>query len=110
MLTRLRLTVAAMTVAIWAIGATGAYADNPGDPLFCQPNEGTTFLIVNGGGGVFTANSDCFGGNTANNTHLTISTGNNGLLSGTNTASSTNYLYLPPTSSIPLAWIHFRSR
>ena len=50
-----------MAVAILGICATEAFAVNPnhGDPLFCQPNEGTTFLITNGGG-VFTVNSDCY--------------------------------------------------
>jgi len=70
---------------------------NPGDPLFCQPNEGTTFLIVNGGAGVFTVDADCFNNNIANNTALTIATGMGGTLTGTNTASSTNYFYTPPS-------------
>jgi uncharacterized protein with beta-barrel porin domain len=85
-----------MAIAIWGIIATGAHAtsSNPGDPLFCQPNEGTTFLIVNGGGGVFTANSDCYGGNSANNTQLTISTSKGGSLVSTD---HTNYVYTPST-------------
>jgi uncharacterized protein with beta-barrel porin domain len=88
-------------IAIWGTIATGAYAagPNPGDPLFCQPQEGTTYLIVNGGTGVFTANSDCFNGNSANNTHLSITTGGGGSLAGTNAGGSTNYVYAPPTST-----------
>jgi hypothetical protein len=70
---------------------------NPGDPLFCQPNEGTTFLIVNGGAGVFTVDGDCFNNNPTNNTTLTISTGMGGTLNGTNLSSNTTYVYTPPT-------------
>jgi hypothetical protein len=33
---------------------------NPGDPLYCQPDEGATFLIVNGNSGVFTTYSNCY--------------------------------------------------
>jgi hypothetical protein len=33
---------------------------NPGDPLYCQSNEGATFLIVNGTTGVFTTATDCY--------------------------------------------------
>jgi uncharacterized protein with beta-barrel porin domain len=81
-------------VAIWGFGATGAYAvtSNPRDPLFCQPNEGVNFLIVNGGAGVFTANSDCFGGNPANNTQTTITTSNGGTLV---TTDHSDYVYTP---------------
>jgi hypothetical protein len=41
--------------------ATGALANNPGDPLFCQPQEGTTYIINNSGSGTFTADPDCYG-------------------------------------------------
>jgi hypothetical protein len=75
----------------------GTVADNPGDPLFCQPQEGVGFLIVNGGAGVFTANSDCYNNNTNNDTTLSISTTQGGTLTGTRTASSINYIYAPPT-------------
>src|ERR1035438_10643564 len=53
-------------------------AQNPGDPLFCQPQEGTTFLIVNGGAGVFTVDPDCYNNNANNDTTLTIATGQGG--------------------------------
>ena len=46
---------------------------NPGDPLYCQPNEGATFLIVNGNAGVFTTNSDCYSPfANVNNNNVTI--------------------------------------
>src|ERR1035437_6856058 len=46
---------------------------NPGDPLYCQPNEGATFLIVNGNTGVFTTNSDCYSPfANVNNNNVTI--------------------------------------
>jgi len=70
---------------------------NPGDPLYCGPNEGVAFLIVNGGAGVFTVNADCYGGvilgNIANDTDTTIATGQG----GTVTNHSGNYVYAPPT-------------
>jgi hypothetical protein len=46
---------------------------NPGDPLYCQPDEGATFLIVNGNTGVFTTNSDCYSPTTdLNNNNVTV--------------------------------------
>jgi hypothetical protein len=70
---------------------------NPGDPLFCQPQEGTTFLIVNGGSGVFTADPDCYNNNANNDTSLSITTTQGGSLAGTRTPSAINYVYTPPT-------------
>ena len=70
---------------------------NPGDPLFCQPQEGTTFLIVNGGAGVFSADADCYNDNTANDTTLSITTTQGGMLTGTRSTGAINYLYTPPT-------------
>ena len=70
---------------------------NPGDPLFCQPNEGITFLIVNGGNGVFTSDADCYGNNIANDTDTTIATSQGGTLTKTSTPSAANYRYTPPT-------------
>jgi hypothetical protein len=58
---------------------------NPGDPLYCQPQEGVAYLIVNGGSGVF----------TANDTDTTIATSQGGTM--TNTAGTGNYTYTPPT-------------
>jgi len=72
-------------------------APNPGDPLYCQPNEGTTFLIVNGGAGVFTVDQDCFNNTISTNTTLTITTGQGGTLNGTNLSSNTTYVYTPPS-------------
>lgn len=82
-----------------SLGSTLALAQSPnlGDPLFCQPQEGTTFLIVNGGAGVFTADADCFNNNVNNDTTLSISTGQGGTLTGTRGAGSINYVYTPPT-------------
>jgi hypothetical protein len=68
---------------------------NLGDPLFCQPQEGTTYLIVNGGAGVFTADADCYGNNLANITATSIATTQGGLL--TLTPGTGNYTYAPPT-------------
>jgi len=39
----------------------GGLSAKPGDPLFCNPNEGAAALIVNGNVGVFTVNTDCYG-------------------------------------------------
>ena len=83
--------VFALASSSFASGAT-----NPGDPLFCQPNEGTTFLIVNGGSGIFTVDADCFGNNLNNNTALSITTSQGGTLTSTDHA---NYTYTPPTST-----------
>jgi autotransporter-associated beta strand protein len=93
------LTRFIMAVAILAICATRALAanPNPGEPLFCQPQEGTVYLIVNGGAGVFTVDQDCYNNNPANNTHLSITTGQGGSLAGTNASSFTNYVYTPST-------------
>jgi hypothetical protein len=67
---------------------------NPGDPLFCDPNEGIAYLIVNGGSGIFTVNSDCYGGNSALDTQTAIATGQGGSLNKVGT--SLNYIYTPP--------------
>jgi hypothetical protein len=79
--------------------ATNALAQpNPGDPLFCQPQEGVQFLIVNGGVGIFTANNDCYGNVSANDTTLSIATSQGGTLNGTILGASINYIYTPPTA------------
>jgi hypothetical protein len=70
---------------------------NPGDPLFCQPQEGTTFLIVNGGSGVFTVDGYCYDMTTNNDTTLSITTTQGGSLAGTRTPRAVNYVYTPPT-------------
>lgn len=70
---------------------------NPGDPLFCQPNEGNSFLIVNGGAGVFTVDLDCYS-NVITATPpppLTITTTQGGTL--TRSGTNGNYIYTPPT-------------
>ena len=92
------LTRFMMAVAILGICATGAFARNPGDPLFCQPQEGTTYLITNGGTGVFTADADCFANNPNNNTSLFI-TSAHGTLVGTNAPGGTDYVYNPTTGT-----------
>jgi len=74
-----------------------ARANNPGDPLFCQPQEGTTFLIVNGGSGVFTVDPDCYNNNINNDVTTSITTGQGGTLTLTRTATAGNYVYTPPT-------------
>ncbi len=70
---------------------------NPGDPLFCQPQEGVAYLIVNGGGGIFTADGDCYGNNINNDVTTSITTSQGGTLTLTRTANSGNYTYTPPT-------------
>lgn len=91
-----RTVRAAVLLAVVCLGtASLAYGQNPGDPLFCRPNEGTTFLIVNGGAGVFTADPDCYGSNANNDTTLSIITSQGGSLAGTR-AGSINYIYTPP--------------
>jgi large repetitive protein len=84
-------------IAAGAILAPLAQAQNPGDPLYCQPNEGNTFLIVNGGGGIFSVGADCFADNPANDTQNTITTSHGGTLTLSNGAFSSNYTYTPPT-------------
>jgi len=87
-----------LMVAFAAAMANNASAQaNTGDPLFCQPQEGVQFLIVNGGAGVFTANADCYNNNASNDTTLTITTGQGGSLNGTVAGASINYIYTPPT-------------
>lgn len=72
-------------------------ASNPGEALFCQPNEGTTFLIVNGGSGIFSADSDCFNNNYANDTQNSIATSQGGTL--TKNTGTGDYVYAPPTAN-----------
>jgi hypothetical protein len=84
-------------IAAGALLAPLTQAQNPGDPLFCQPNEGNTFLIVNGGSGIFSVGEDCFANNPANDTQNTITTSHGGTLTLSNGAFSSNYTYTPPT-------------
>jgi len=77
--------------------ASAASIANPGDPLFCQPQEGVAFLIVNGGAGVFTADPDCYNNNINNDTTTSITTGQGGTLTLTRTPTAGNYVYTPPT-------------
>jgi hypothetical protein len=96
---RIALTIVSMAAFLVATASTASAQANPGDPLYCQPDEGLSFLIVNGGAGVFTADSDCYGSNTNNDTTLTIATSQGGTLNGTRTPGSINYIYTPPTPS-----------
>jgi hypothetical protein len=87
---------AAVLLAVACLGTVNlAYANNPGDPLFCQPQEGVVYLIVNGGSGVFTSDGDCYNNNYANDTDTTIATSQGGVM--TRTAGTGNYIYTPPT-------------
>ncbi len=88
----LALGCLACTLAPHVYAAGGS---NPGDPLFCQPQEGITYLIVNGGSGVFTADADCFNNNLANDTQTSIPTAQGGTM--TLSAGTGNYVYTPPT-------------
>jgi hypothetical protein len=94
---RIALTIVLMAGFLTATASTASAQANPGDPLFCQPDEGLSFLIVNGGAGVFTADPDCYGNNANNDTTLTITTSQGGTLNGTRTPSAINYIYTPPT-------------
>ena len=76
---------------------TASVGTNTGDPLFCQPNEGVVFLIVNGGAGVFTADPDCYNNNINNDVTTSITTGQSGNLALTRTPTAGNYVYTPPT-------------
>ena len=97
------LAVAAKMITILGLACLVAPAikaqANPGDPLFCDPDEGVTFLIVNGGSGVFTVNADCLGNNPnnarANNPSVITTTQGGTLTQGPGT--SLNYTYAPPT-------------
>jgi hypothetical protein len=91
------LGLGVMVVNAALAGNAQATPSNPGDPLFCQPNEGAAFLITNGGSGVFTADPDCYGNNSSNDTQLSIATGQGGSLTGTVSPQGINYLYAPPT-------------
>ncbi|HMK81339.1 MAG TPA: Ig-like domain-containing protein, partial [Xanthobacteraceae bacterium] len=97
------LVLIVMAFAIFGIGGTDARAaSNPGDPLFCQPNEGNTFLIVNGGGGIFTVDPDCYNSNIGtppSNTPPgpTITTSQGGTLTLSISLQGGNYTYTPPT-------------
>jgi hypothetical protein len=82
---------------ICLFGSGRAYAQNPGDPLFCQPQEGVAFLIVNGGSGVFTVDPDCYNNNINNDVTTSITTGQGGTLVLTRTPTAGNYAYTPPT-------------
>jgi hypothetical protein len=83
-----------LALGVLATGHSAAAQSNPGDPLFCQPNEGNTFLITNGGSGVFTVDPDCFNSNINNNSNFSISTAH-GSLAGSNSPGGTNYIYTP---------------
>jgi hypothetical protein len=90
---------AALLVLACLAASTLAYAQNPGDPLFCQPQEGTTFLIVNGGAGVFTADVDCYSASIGNDTDTTIATTQGGTMTrAAGTPGAANYVYTPPTA------------
>jgi hypothetical protein len=86
---------ASLLGAILVAAGNVAFAQNPGEPLYCQPQEGVTYLIVNGGTGVFTVDPDCYAENLANNVTNTITTGQGGTL--TRSAGTGNYIYTPPS-------------
>lgn len=80
--------------------AAAAQANNGGDPLFCQPQEGLGFLITNSGSDVFTADPDCYGNfNPSPPSVSTITTTQGGTLTPALTFSGINYVYTPPTPS-----------
>jgi hypothetical protein len=89
--------ISLLMMMFW-LGAGALSAQNPGDPLFCQPQEGVTFLIVNGGTGIFTVDADCYSNNINNDVTTSITTGMGGTLTLTRAATSGNYAYTPPTA------------
>ncbi len=96
-ISRTTLLKAALLAAM--VSTASAQSPNRGDPLFCQPQEGTTFLIVNGGSGVFSVDQDCYNNNVNNDTTLSIITGMGGSLAGTRAGSAINYVYTPPSTN-----------
>jgi hypothetical protein len=94
---RITRTILPMAALIAAMASTASAQANPGDPLYCRPNEGVQFLIVNGGAGVFTVNSDCYSNNINNDTTTSIATGQGGTLTLTRASGNGNYTYTPPT-------------
>jgi hypothetical protein len=84
------------------LAAPAARANNGGDPLFCQPQEGTGFLITNSGSDVWTVDPDCFGNfnptvPAALSSQTPITTSQGGTLTLTVTPSGGNYTYTPPS-------------
>jgi hypothetical protein len=94
-----RTRTVAMLAGLFVVALGTAWAQiNPGDPLFCQPNEGNTFLIVNGGTGIFTVDSDCYNNNiTLSPPPSTITTTQGGTLTLHIVSGEGNYTYTPPT-------------
>ncbi len=91
-----------MGVAVALLGASAAFANNPGDPLFCQPQEGVGYLITNSGSDVWTVDPDCFGNfvpsvPVALSSQTPITTLAGGVLTLTVTPSGGNYVYTPPS-------------
>src|ERR1019366_5410330 len=68
--------VGALFIPHPAISATR----NPGDPLYCQPDEGATFLIVNGTTGVFTTYNNCYSPSSNVNNNNIVSQPTHGTL------------------------------
>ena len=82
--------------------APAAFANNGGDPLFCQPQEGVGYLITNSGSDVWTVDPDCFNNfnpsiPVALSGQTPITTTQGGTLTLTATPSGGNYTYTPPS-------------
>ena len=109
----LRLAIGDKPIAIGALSwlgiaagvflvAPAAFANNGGDPLFCQPQEGVSYLITNSGTDVWTVDPDCFNNfNPSIPVQLSgqtpITTTQGGTLTLTATPSGGNYTYTPPS-------------
>lgn len=78
--------VGALFIPHPAISATR----NPGDPLYCQPDEGATFLIVNGTTGVFTTYNNCYSPSSNVNNNNIVSQPTHGTLTSDGAG---NYVY-----------------
>jgi uncharacterized protein (TIGR03437 family) len=88
-------------LALAGLASAQSPTSNGGDPLFCQPNEGATFLIINGGQGLFRVDSDCYNSNIgtppSNTPPPTITTTQGGTLTLNLIGQAANYTYTPPT-------------